>query len=67
MVVGELVDDLEEGLQRLRVAVGQIGVLEDVAEERRDAGVLRHLGDAFGVEAQHLVAAEPGAMSLAQP
>ena len=52
VVVVELVDDLEEGLERLGVAVRQVGVLEDVAEERRDAGVLRHLGDAFGVEAQ---------------
>ena len=67
VVVAELVDDLEEGLERLGVAVGQVGVLEDVAEERRDAGVLRHLGDAFGVEAEHLVAAEPGRISLAQP
>ena len=64
VVVGELVDDLEEGLERLRVAIGQIGVLEDVAEEQRDAGVLRHLGDALGVEVQHLVAAEPGAHEL---
>ena len=49
---------LRKALERLGVAVGQIGVLEDVAEERRDAGVLRHLGDAFGVEAEHLVAAQ---------
>ena len=33
MVVGELVDDLEEGAQGLGVAVGQVGVVEDVAEE----------------------------------
>ena len=58
MVVGELVDDLEEALKRLGVAIGQIGVLEDVAEEQRDAGILRHLGDAFGVKVQHLVATE---------
>ena len=50
MVVGELVDDLEEGAQGLRVAVRQIGVLEYLAEKRRDAGVLRHLGDGLGVE-----------------
>ena len=50
VVVGELVDDLEEDLERFGVAIRQVGVLEDVAEERRDAGVLRHLGDAFGVE-----------------
>ena len=34
VVVGEAVDFLEEGAQRFRVAVGQVGVLEDVAEER---------------------------------
>ena len=51
-------------LQRFRVAVGQIGVLEYVAEEQRDAGVLRHLGDGLGVEVQGLVAAEPGAHEL---
>ena len=64
VVVAELVDDLEESLQRLGVAVGQIGVLEDVAEERRDAGVFGHLGDAFAVEAKHLVAAEGGSHEL---
>ena len=58
VVVAELVDDLEEGLERFGVAVGQVGVLEDVAEQRRDAGVFGHLGDAFAVEAEHLVAAE---------
>ncbi len=57
VVVAELVDDLEEGPERLGVAVRQVGVLEDVAKERRDAGVLGHLGDAFAVEAEHLVAA----------
>ena len=49
VVVAELVDDLEEGLERLGIAVRQVGVLEDVAEEERDAGILWHLGDAFGV------------------
>ena len=34
VVVGEFVNDLEERLQRLGIAVWQIGVLEDVAEER---------------------------------
>ena len=55
---------LRKALQRFRVAVRQIGILEDVAEERRDAGILRHLGDAFGVEAEHLVAAQAGAHEL---
>ena len=58
MVVAELVDDLEEGLERLGVAVWEVGVLEDVAEERGDAGVFGHLGNAFAVEAEHLVATE---------
>jgi len=64
VVVGELVDDLEEGAQGLRVAVRQIGVLEDVAEEQRNAGIFRHLGDGFGVEVQDLVAAQAGAHEL---
>ena len=33
VVVTELVDDLEEGPQRLGVAIGQVGIFEDVAEE----------------------------------
>ncbi|OQB85486.1 MAG: hypothetical protein BWX86_02813 [Verrucomicrobia bacterium ADurb.Bin122] len=61
VVVGELVDDLEEGLERLGVAVREVGVFEDVAEERREAGVFRHLGDALAVEGEGLVAAEAGA------
>ena len=55
---------LRKALERLGVAVGQVGVLEDVAEERRDAGVLRHLGDGLGVEVQGLVAAQAGAHEL---
>jgi hypothetical protein len=43
VVVLEFVDDLEERPQRFRVAIGEVGILEDVAEERRDAGVLRLL------------------------
>ena len=64
VVVAELVDDLEEHLERFGVAVGQIGVLEDVAEQERDAGVLRHLGDGLGVEVQRLEAAQPGVHQL---
>ncbi|KAF0143929.1 MAG: hypothetical protein FD153_404 [Rhodospirillaceae bacterium] len=40
VVVAELVDDLEEAFERLGVAVRQVGVFEDVAKERRDAGVM---------------------------
>ena len=58
VVVAELVDDLEEGLERLGVAVRQVGILEDVAEEGRDARVLGHLGNTLAVEAEHFVAAE---------
>src|SRR5690606_38639292 len=61
MVVLELVDDLQERAQGLRVAVGQEGILEDVTKERRDAGVLRHLGDGLGVEVENLMASESGA------
>ncbi len=61
MVVLELVNDLEEGAQGLRVAVGQEGVLEDVAEQWRDAGVFGHARDAFGIQVQRLKAAQTGA------
>ena len=61
VVVLELVDDLQERAQRLRVAVGQVGVLEDVAKQRRNAGVLGHAGDGFGIQVERLVAAEAGA------
>ena len=58
VVVAELVADFEEGLERLGVAVWEVCVLEDVAKKRRNARVLWHLGDAFAVERDHLVAAE---------
>ena len=48
VVVAELVDDLEEGPQRLRVAIGQVGIFEDVAEERGDARILRHPVNGLG-------------------
>ena len=44
VIVGELVNNLEEALERLGVAVRQVGVFEDVTEKRRDAGVFGHLG-----------------------
>ena len=49
VIVGELVNDLEKGTQSLRVAVGQIGVVEDVAEQQRNARIFRHPGDRFSV------------------
>ena len=64
VVVAELVDDLEEGLEGLGVAVREVGVFEDGAEERWDAGVLGHLGNAFAIKAKHLVTAEGGSHQL---
>ena len=58
VVVTELVDDLEESAQRLRVAIRQIGVFENVAKQRRDARVLRHLVDAFGIQRKRFMAAQ---------
>ena len=60
VVVAEFVDDLQESLERLRVAVGEVGVLKNVAKEGGDAGIFGHFGDPFAVEAEHLVAAERG-------
>ena len=57
VVVAELVNDLQEGAQRLRVPVGEIGIVEYVPEERRDTGVLRHPGDGLGVQVQGFVPA----------
>ena len=58
VIIGELVDDLEECAQGFRIAVRQVGVVEDVPEQRRDAGVLGHLGDSVGVKVQNVVAAK---------
>ena len=58
MVVGEFVDDFEKCLERFGVAIREVGVLKDVPEQRRDAGVLRHFGDALGVERKGLMPAE---------
>ena len=64
VVIGELVDDLEEGAQGLRVVVWQIGVLENVPEQWRDARILRHPLDRVGVEVEHVVSAQAGAQQL---
>ncbi len=61
VVVREFVDDLEEAPERFRVAVGQVGVLEDVPEERRQVRVLGHSRDAFRVEVERFVPPEAGA------
>ena len=58
VVVLELVDDLEEGPKRLRITIGQEGVLEDVPKQERDPRVLGHLGDSLGIEVQGLMTAE---------
>ena len=58
VVVGEFVDDFEKCLERFGVAIREVGVLKDVPEQRRDAGVLRHFGDALGVERKGLMPAE---------
>jgi hypothetical protein len=64
VIVGELVDDLQEALEGLGITVGEVGVLEDVSEEGWDAGILRHLGDAVGVEGEEFVAADAGLHEL---
>ena len=62
--VGELIDDLQELAQRLRITIRQEGVAKDVAEQLRDAGILRHSGDCLSVEVQRFVAAEARAHQL---
>ena len=64
VVVAELVDDLEKFAQGLGIAVGQKGVLEDVPKQRRNTGVLRHPGNGFSVEIEHLVSAQAGVHQL---
>ena len=64
VVVAELIYDLQEGLERLGIAIRQVSVFEDVAKERRDAVVLRHLRNAFRIKAEHLVPAERGSHEL---
>ena len=60
VVVGKLVNHLEKAAQGLGVAVGQIGVLENITEQRRDTGVLRHSGNGLGVKIENLVSAQAG-------
>ena len=64
VVVGETVDFLQEALERLRVAVRQVGILEDVAKQFGHAGVLAHALNGFAVERQHLEAAQTGRHEL---
>lgn len=56
----ELVDGLEEELEGLGVAVREVGVLEDVAEELGEVGIEGQAGDGFGVEGEHLEATQAG-------
>ena len=60
VVVLEPVDDAQELAQRGGVAVGQGGVVEDVAEEGRQAVVAAHAPDGLLVAVERLVAAEAG-------
>ena len=55
---------LRKARKGLRIAIRQVGVVEDVAKQRGNAGVLRHLGDSLCVEIQGLMAAETGAHQL---
>src|SRR5438105_8896726 len=59
MVIAELIDHLQKGLQCLRVTIRKVGVLEDVAEEKWETRILGHLRDAFRVKAQSFVATKP--------
>ena len=61
MVIVELVNDTQKRAQSFRVAVRQIGVAENGAEQRRHFRVFRHPRNRLGVKVQHLVPAQPGA------
>ena len=56
VIISEAVDHLQKDPQRLRVAIGQKSVAENIPEQLRDARVLVHALDRFGVETEHLVA-----------
>ena len=60
VVVGEGVNLAQEGAQGLRVAVGQIDVAEDVAEELGQVLVLDHLGEGFGIGIEHVLSGDAG-------
>ena len=65
-VVGrEFVDDFQEFPQRFRVAERQKGVVEDAAEQRRQAGVFAHPAQRLGVEVQRFLPAPPRADEIA--
>ena len=67
VIIRELVDDREEGAQGLRVAVGKIGIVEDAAEQQRNARVFRHPRNGLGVQVQGLVAAQADLHQLGPP
>src|SRR5690606_29739571 len=58
VVIRELVDPLEELTQRGRVAVREVGVLEDVPEQLWQAGVLLHALQRLAVELHAVLAAQ---------
>ena len=61
MVVGEFIDDFERGAKGFGITIRQICVLENFAEERRDARVFRHPRDGLSVEVQGFMTAQAGA------
>jgi len=64
VVVAEIVYYLEKDAKRLRIAVGQVGILENSAKKRRNSWVLGHPCDGFGVEVEGFVAAKTRAHEL---
>jgi hypothetical protein len=60
VVVAEVVDFLQKAFERFGVAVGQVGVFEDVAKQLGHAGVFAHALDGFAVQRQHLKPAQAG-------
>ncbi len=60
VVVGEFVDRFEEGFEGFGVAVGEVGIFEDAAEEEREVGVLGHFEHAIGVKGDAFFAGDGG-------
>ncbi|MNS36670.1 hypothetical protein D3C72_688640 [compost metagenome] len=64
MVVSETVDLPKEAAEGLGVAIRQVGVAEDAAEQLGQVRVLDHLGQSLGIHIQHFLAADPGCDEL---